>query len=319
MVTFVSQSPLFSVVIPTYNRANMLRQTLQSVFRQEYRDFEVFVVDDGSTEDQLPVIAEFRDRVTFLRQKNAGPGVARNRGAEAARGDYLAFLDSDDLWFPWTLTVLARFIQEHNRPAVLAGRLFEFLDEAELLGIHQLAVQAASFTDYYASSQRGYFVGAGASVLRREEFLKTGGFRSGFMNAEDHDLIMRMGAAAGFVQVLSPVTIAWRRHANSATANFRRTYEGMRYLLRQERRHAYPGGRERLRDRRRILLTHLRPTALSCVRHGLKREAWELYRVTYRWHLALGRWRFLLGFPLIAVLNPADRILFAGKQQPKSA
>src|SRR5580704_15275668 len=125
------QPPFFSVIIPTYNRAELLRQALESVFRQEFTDFEVFVVDDGSTEDLSPVVEEYRNRATFLRQQNAGPSAARNLAIGKAQGDCVAFLDSDDLWFPWTLDVYRQAILKHARPAFVAGcpRVFRELPE----------------------------------------------------------------------------------------------------------------------------------------------------------------------------------------------
>jgi len=313
MPSSTSQSPLFSVVIPTYGRLDLLRHALESVCAQRFQDFEVIVVDDGSTDDLSGLIQDFQHRVTFVRQENRGPGAARNRGAAEAKGEYLAFLDSDDLWFPWTLAEFAQLIQEHHWPAILGGRLIEFSDVAELSDIHQDTSQSRSYADYFASSNICASVGAGTVVVRREEFLKADGFRPGLVNAEDHDLMLRMGTVAGFVQVVTPVTVAWRRHADSLTANLQRTYEGSDYLVAQERRRAYPGGPERLRARHRILLRHLRATAVGCVRHGLKREAWKLYWETYRWNLALGRFRFLLGFPLIAVSTTAHRALVPRK------
>src|SRR5947209_429690 len=99
---------LFSVVIPTYNRAAYLRQTLASVLTQECQDFEIIVVDDGST-DATPVVLEsFGGKLRVFHQKNQGPGAARNLGASNAGGEYIAFLDSDDVWFPWTLSTYAR-------------------------------------------------------------------------------------------------------------------------------------------------------------------------------------------------------------------
>src|SRR5580704_8985688 len=114
MANLMAQSPFFSVVIPAFNRTDLLAKALASVFQQEFTNFEVIVVDDGSTDDQSRVVQKYKDRVTFLRQDNAGQGAARNRGAAAARGEYLAFLDSDDLWFPWTLKVVDRIIREHH-------------------------------------------------------------------------------------------------------------------------------------------------------------------------------------------------------------
>jgi len=294
--------PFFSVIIPTYNRAALLRDTLASVFAQRFTDYEILVVDDGSTDDTGEYLQSLGDRVKVLSQKNLGPGAARNRGARHATGAYLAFLDSDDLWFPWTLATFATLICQHASSSILAARMMEFRDESELASVREQAVQCDLFDDYFASSRAGYFVGAGMSVLRREELLKTSGYPERRMNAEDHDLILRMGTARGFVQVRQPVTLAWRRHAASATAGLRDSIEGSHWLLKQERTGAYPGGSPRARQRREIISRHVRPVALGCLRQGMKREGWELYRATLDWHVGLGRWKFLVGFPARAAI-----------------
>jgi hypothetical protein len=181
--------------------------------------------------------------------------------------------------------------------------MVEFSVEEELKHISEASVHADFFEDYFASSQRGYFVGAGMSVLRRDEFMKTGGFTERRINAEDHDLILRMGDARGFVQVTSPVTLGWRRHAGSATTNLPDTIMGSSYLVEQERRGAYPGGAARERERQRILTRHVRPVSLDCLRQGMRREAWELYSATLSWHARLGGWKYLMGFPLKAAFG----------------
>jgi glycosyltransferase involved in cell wall biosynthesis len=293
--------PLFSVVIPTYNRRELLRQTLESVWKQAFEDFEVIVVDDGSTDGTLEELRSLGSRVGVLQQANRGPGAARNLGVTRARGEYLAFLDSDDLWFPWTLGVFARLIEQHKWPAILSAKLVEFAAGEELADVREQPPEVEVFEDYLSSSHRACFVGAGMSVLRREAFQQSGGYRDGYANAEDHDLILRLGTAKGFVQIRNPVTLAWRRHSGSATVNFRRSFEGGVHLIEQERRGVYPGGGARARERREIITRHIRPTTLACLREGLRAEAWELYRATFRWHLALGRWKFLAGFPLKAM------------------
>src|ERR1051325_1035845 len=124
--------PTFSVIIPTYNRSSYLKVTLESVWRQTLTDYEIIIVDDGSTDDTSAYLSQIGERVTVIRQLNRGPGIARNRGAESARGEYLAFLDSDDLWFPWTLATFAALIREHSSPALLAANLQAFHNETEL-------------------------------------------------------------------------------------------------------------------------------------------------------------------------------------------
>jgi glycosyltransferase involved in cell wall biosynthesis len=99
--------PLVSVIIPAYNTAPYIHETLESVFRQTYRSFEVILINDGSpdTEEFERAIAPYRDRIVYLRQENRGPSAARNTGIHRARGEYLAFLDSDDVWYPTCLAV----------------------------------------------------------------------------------------------------------------------------------------------------------------------------------------------------------------------
>ena len=116
----------FSVIIPTYNRAPLLSAALASVFAQEHPAHEVIVVDDGSTDDTSTTLEKFGDRVTVLRQENRGPAAARNLGLTHARGEYVAFLDSDDLWFPWTLATYRRAIEANHRPAMVVGAHVDF-------------------------------------------------------------------------------------------------------------------------------------------------------------------------------------------------
>jgi glycosyltransferase involved in cell wall biosynthesis len=297
---------LFSVVIPTFNRASLLGRTLESVWSQRFTDFEVIIVDDGSTDGTVDFLYQRGWPVQLIMQSNLGGGAARNVGACRARGDYLAFLDSDDWWFPWTLACFAELIERHNGPAILSARLVEFSDESELAVVKQESTQAATFADYFASHHTGYFVGAGMSVLKRVAFLNTSGYTDRDVNSEDHDLILRLGNLPGFVQVLKPVTLGWRRHPGSATRDLRRSAQGSRFLVDQELHGAYPGGSDQLRARRDIIARHTRAIALACLRQGLRREAWALYRETFAWNVALGRFKYLVAFPMLSAV-PATR------------
>src|SRR5207245_2998992 len=104
-----------SVVIPLYNKAPFVRRALASVAAQTFRDFEVIVVDDGSTDEGASVVESFADtRVRLVRQRNAGPGAARNRGTEEARSPLLAFLDADDEWMADFLAESVRLLDEYG-------------------------------------------------------------------------------------------------------------------------------------------------------------------------------------------------------------
>src|SRR5579859_34609 len=107
-------TPLVSVVIPTYNGSQLLFETLQTVFAQTFRDFEVIVVNDGSTDDTPEMLRRFSGRVRVISQENGGIGVARNRGIAEASGRYVALLDHDDLWMPEKLARQVQFLEEHH-------------------------------------------------------------------------------------------------------------------------------------------------------------------------------------------------------------
>jgi glycosyltransferase involved in cell wall biosynthesis len=291
---------LFSVVIPTFNRLPLLKEALESIWRQTFIDYEVIVVDDGSADGTPDFAHSLGERITFLEQANCGPGPARNFAVKYAKGEYIAFLDSDDLWFSWTLAVFAKLIDQHGRPSLLAARFSNFANERELSVVKEEPPRARWFSDYFASSKQHLFVGANMMVVQRKVMLQAGGFPVHRFNAEDHDLAMRLGTAPGFAQVLSPITLAYRRHAASAVGNLQHTYAGSALLIENERQDKYPGGARRAPERREILTLHVRPVAVSCSKHGLWRQAWTLYGETLTWHLHQGRWRFLLGFPILA-------------------
>lgn len=118
------EQPTFSVVIPLYNRAEIVGKTIRSVLEQDYDSFEIIVVDDGSKDDPEPAVTAFGDpRIRFVRQANAGGGAARNRGIEEARGRYIAFLDSDDLFLPGKLSTMAAALARGDDRTILYSQM----------------------------------------------------------------------------------------------------------------------------------------------------------------------------------------------------
>src|SRR4029079_2498347 len=106
------ENPLVSVIVPVYNGERYLREALESVFAQTYRAIEVIVVDDGSPDDSGTIGQSFPE-VRYIHQTNQGVAAARNNGIEAARGEFFAFLDQDDLWVPEKLNVQVEYFLGH--------------------------------------------------------------------------------------------------------------------------------------------------------------------------------------------------------------
>src|SRR5215471_9220074 len=109
-------APLVSVVIPTYNRADYIGETIESVLQQTYSNIEIIVIDDGSTDNTAQVVERFESRVRYVRQENAERGASRNHGLRLAQGEFISFLDSDDLWMPSKAAAAVSLLQEN--PAI---------------------------------------------------------------------------------------------------------------------------------------------------------------------------------------------------------
>jgi glycosyltransferase involved in cell wall biosynthesis len=120
--------PRVSVIIPTYNRAGLISQAIDSTLQQTFTDYEIIVVDDGSTDDTESVVRRYGDRVRYAWTPNGGAGHARNVGMAQARGDYLTFLDSDDLLYPYALEVSTRLLARFPAAAMVCSEVTGFDD-----------------------------------------------------------------------------------------------------------------------------------------------------------------------------------------------
>src|ERR1044072_1794023 len=114
-----SPKPLVSVIIPTYNSARFLAESIQSVLGQSFRDFELIVIDDGSTDNTEAVVAAFPEALRYVKKANGGPAAARNFGIREARGDFIAFLDADDFWMSDKLALQVAHFNDHPEYGVV--------------------------------------------------------------------------------------------------------------------------------------------------------------------------------------------------------
>ncbi len=294
--------PLFSVIIPTYNRATLLQEALTSVFAQKFCDFEVIVVDDGSTDETEAVVLSSQLPVQFFRQANSGPGAARNLGIRRASGRYITFLDSDDKWFPWTLKLFQQAIVSEKEPAFLSGFGTERDGEKYVGATGAGCLNLRNYVSMLdACTDRTPPVGGTPSIcIERTAFLQAGGFVEKRINGEDTDLWLRLGASPGFVRILHPPVFWQRMHVDSVTHQLEPSIAGAWHLLEHERQQIYPGGAHYRRRRRRIICGTVRSVSRECLEQGRMAEAFQLYRASFAWNFLLGNFKYLAGFPLTA-------------------
>ncbi|WP_051463184.1 glycosyltransferase family 2 protein [Deferrisoma camini] len=186
------REPLVSVVIPCFNAARYVAETLSSVLAQTYPRLEVIVVDDGSTDGTLDVLHSFREAVTVVRHdRNRGVAAARNTGAGLARGEFLAFVDADDLWTPQKLT---RQIEAASEPDVvlLVHTDLGYIDETGAPHPRPWPMWTTADGDCFAELLRSNGVAASAALVRRPAFERCGGFEEGLRGTEDYHLWLRL-------------------------------------------------------------------------------------------------------------------------------
>ncbi len=182
--------PLVSVIIPTYNRAAWVTEAVASVLAQSYQDFEVLVVDDGSTDATLEALAPVLRQITLLRAPaRRGVAAARNLGIAAARGEWLAFLDSDDLWRPEKLARQMDFLSEH--PEFLLCQTEEIWIRGGVRVNPPLSHRKEGGHIFLRSLKR-CLVSPSAVLLNRRLLKETGAFDENLPAAEDYDLWLRL-------------------------------------------------------------------------------------------------------------------------------
>jgi glycosyltransferase involved in cell wall biosynthesis len=188
--------PYFSIIIPVYNKAKQLPQTLEAVLAQTFTDFEIILINDGSTDESEAVIVAFTDpRIHYYTQKNQGVSAARNTGIEKANATYLAFLDADDLWYPFYLETQYELIQKYPDQSVFATAQ-EVAEKNRIFPkTYSILLTSASdfIVNFFEASLDYAILHSSSIVLKKNVFNKVGQYNINIKTGEDTDLYIRIG------------------------------------------------------------------------------------------------------------------------------
>ena len=209
--------PLVSVIIPVFNGEKTIQETIESVLNQTLTDLELLVINDGSQDGTLDIVKRIPDsRIQIFSYPNAGQSTSRNRGIELAKGEYVSFIDADDLWTPDKLEAQLQALQAKPKAGV-AYSWTNWIDESsQLLGKGSYNTEQG---EVFAKLLLNDFVANGSNVLiRREALTEVGGFDPLVTPAEDWDLWLRLAIRYEFVAVRSP-QILYRISPHSASFN----------------------------------------------------------------------------------------------------
>ena len=209
--------PSFSVIIPCFNSSKTLPKAINSVLQQTYDRFEIIVVDDGSTDNTSDVVKAYKDKIRYIRQQNTGVSSARNKGAESATGEWLAFLDADDWYYPERLELHANLIDKHPDVDFLIGDYhYGTADQTAIKrALETNALGKELLTTWGSGSEiildepeiapliPSYFGHTSTFSLPKKTFHNLGGYSTQFSIGEDLHLLIRLCAISKKLGVIS--------------------------------------------------------------------------------------------------------------------
>lgn len=219
-----------SVIIPTYNSSSYITRTLDSVLSQNILPSEIVMVDDGSSDNTIETIEEYKrknkdvlENIRIFQQKNMGAGAARNRAVKEASGEWIAFLDSDDIWMPGKMEAVRVAMETHPDSTIIAHDEYA-VDEKDMES-RRLCVLHEGYDnskDLFIQLYEGNLFSTSCMVIKKEIILKAGGFDESLRSAQDYDLWIRCGMYGKLFYIPEPYEIYVTREGNITANTYRR-------------------------------------------------------------------------------------------------
>ena len=240
----------FSVVIASYNREKYIRQTIDSVLSQTFKDYEIIVVDDGSTDRTKDILQSYGALIKTIYQLNQGPEVAYKMGASSANGEYLAFLDSDDLFLSNTLATYDKIIKTLDSPPLIIGCIKRFWDGQNVPTNNESTdvIKILKYRDYL-SKDVPMSTAQSIIVILKSVFEEVSGTRNSKANSylfnSDSKLLLQAGTHGPCIFVRHPTTVAYRQHKTQISNKVGIMVQGVLDLIHMIQSGLYYGGNTR--------------------------------------------------------------------------
>jgi len=187
-----NSNPIISVILPTYNRGNVISRAIESVLCQTYKNIELIIIDDGSFDNTEEVISKYKDDIKYIKQDNAGASSARNNGIRQSQGEYIAFLDSDDQWECNKLQLQYEFFAS-NDVALVSTDSKTYFEDGSLKKISTRKLVNKSIKSFEDVFMHPY-LGTPTVMVKKSVILDEGGFDETLRTAEDIDLFLRISS-----------------------------------------------------------------------------------------------------------------------------
>jgi len=187
--------PFFSVITPLYNKENYIEATIKSVLNQTFDDFEIVIVDDGSTDSSLKILSQIKNsKINILVQENQGPSVARNKAIENAKGKYIAPLDADDIWHEDHLAELKNLIDSFPKAGVFCNNYKVKLNKNLIRNAHfnfDFGIDHLIIPDFFDANIYNYIASSSSTAFLKSSFIELGGYNTSLRTGQDLDLWIR--------------------------------------------------------------------------------------------------------------------------------
>ncbi len=218
-----------SVIIPAYNRGHFIAETIDSALAQTYQDYEIIVVDDGSTDNTKEAVEHYGNKVRYFYQENRGQAAAQNFAARQAKGEYLALLDADDVWFPEKLEKQVPVLDQNPDLGFVCTETFAYENGKKLYHWKKPEGKTESFQSIF----EGNFIINATVLIRKDCFLTVGGFDEKLRTTQDLDLWLRLSRKYKFRYLNIPL-VKYRLHAQNLHKNAKQKLKDHLYIFSKE-------------------------------------------------------------------------------------